>query len=377
MKEDPGNLWKNQQLEERLKDFSSKSNVTKKLKFFNNREYILKETATGFSKQVLPLQQYLSNNNNEGTYREDLKSDLIFKNPLSIELMADSFDLVDFQSFLETKEISPHDYYDYIKDEQNRNWAIQMIREGITLSKQGKDSKALDCYNQAIDVDPNNVDAFVAKGALQCKLENFNDSIKQFNIALGLDPDHPNAKKYLQIAKVKMEDYDEKKRREYDIMQNKVKNNNSKSKGSYNTLSTSIEIPSMSDDDDDVIINDEIQLTQKLRTIMKDIHGKKNNNEKEQQTNKDKSDKKEKRDKKDKHHHKSREKDKKYRNENERKSEKNERRESDKSGRRESDNYERRESDKKEKKDKKDSYKDNSYSSSDNHYERKRKRDDS
>lgn len=31
--------------------------------------------------------------------------------------------------------------------------------------------KALECYNTAIDVDPNNVDAFVAKGALQCKLE--------------------------------------------------------------------------------------------------------------------------------------------------------------------------------------------------------------
>lgn len=60
------------------------------------------------------------------TYLEDLEGDIMFKNPLSVELMADSFDLLDHQSFLDSKEIARHDYYDYIKEEQNRNWAIQM-----------------------------------------------------------------------------------------------------------------------------------------------------------------------------------------------------------------------------------------------------------
>jgi len=410
-------LWKNQKLDVRLRAFSSKPNVIKKLNYFDKKDYSIPENLKGFSKQVLPLQQYLSNNsaifvieksskncqNSPRTYIEDLERDLIFKNPLSVELMADSFDLVDFQSFLESKEINTHDYYDYIKEEQNRNWAIQMIKEGITLSKQGKDSQALECYNQAIEVDPNNVDAFVALGALQCKLENFNDSIKQFNVALTIDPNHPNAKKYLQIAKVKFEDYNEKKRKEHDSIQAKIRNsNNNNSRNNHNLLSTSIEIPSISDEDD-VIINDDIQLTQKLRTMMNDIHDKKWTEKDNYRENKEKSEKKDKKVKKDKKEkHKSRDKDKKNRkdyysdkhekkdkferSENNDKYERNDKNDkyerndkNDKYERNEkNDKYERNDKiDKYERNDNKDKYdyRDSYYSSNDRYNDKKRKRD--
>lgn len=153
-----------------------------------------------------------------------------FNNPLYVELMGKHFNLKHNESFLGKRVIMEHDYYDYIQDEQNRIWAFQMcvalsshlliirVKDGIAFSRQGNAKKAYECYDSAIEVDPTNVEAFVAKGALQCQLEygvamhsfslficrNYEDAMKSFNIALKYDSMHANATKYLQIAIAKV-----------------------------------------------------------------------------------------------------------------------------------------------------------------------------
>jgi len=208
-------------------------------------------------------------------YLEDFQRDPMFNNPLSVEFMTKAFNLDHTLSFLGKKKVYSHDYYDCIQDEQNKNWALKLVKEGIAQSKLGKESKAFELYNSALDADPTIVDAYVAKGALKCKLENFSEAISEFEKALKIDPSHSNAKKYLQIAIVKLDEREKRRIVDQKLLQAKINEQNSKTSTRDSKLGKSVVPERQSISSDDELLSDSVQFTQKLKHMMSDIQLKK------------------------------------------------------------------------------------------------------
>ena len=57
-------------------------------------------------------------------------------------------------------------FYHPIRNRQMKIWARKDVETGISYIKKGKNSEAFSCLDKALKVDPENAEAFVAKGAL-------------------------------------------------------------------------------------------------------------------------------------------------------------------------------------------------------------------
>ena len=53
-----------------------------------------------------------------------------------------------------------------LRKEQASRWAYRSVAKGVALFKKGDYSEAFQCLNQALNVDPTNVEGLVARGAL-------------------------------------------------------------------------------------------------------------------------------------------------------------------------------------------------------------------
>jgi len=155
----------------------------------------------------------------EYDYNKDLRSDNIFHNPYGLDFMRSAFLINEITSFVSDNEhYHISDFYDQIRLQQNRNWAQKEIEEGVKLAKQGHHKEAMGKYQDALDADPQNTDALVARGASFFNVNMIAEAIDSFKQALDIQPRHQNAKKYLDIAssalaaKKKSEEKHEKKR---------------------------------------------------------------------------------------------------------------------------------------------------------------------
>ena len=81
---------------------------------------------------------------------------------------------------------------------QNRTLALQNVQKGISLFKENRSMEAVVYYNKAISIDQQNVDAYVARGALHANEGEFHKAIDDLQLALSLDANHLNAKTYLK-----------------------------------------------------------------------------------------------------------------------------------------------------------------------------------
>lgn len=75
--------------------------------------------------------------------------------------------------------------------------AIRLVAEGIEHFKAGRHTDAFNCLTSALQIDPNNVEGLVARGALYANSGNFEKAISDFETALKLNQNHGNARKYL------------------------------------------------------------------------------------------------------------------------------------------------------------------------------------
>jgi len=110
----------------------------------------------------------------------------------------------------ENNEERNWDYMD-MRKKQNSDWAHEMTYKGVTLAKSNEYEKAIKVYNHAIEIDPNCVDAYVAKGAAYANQEHYMLAIKNFEKALQIDPKCVNAKKYLKATQNRKADEDKAK----------------------------------------------------------------------------------------------------------------------------------------------------------------------
>ncbi|KAJ3389716.1 Tetratricopeptide repeat protein 14 [Lobulomyces angularis] len=141
-----------------------------------------------------------------------------------------------------------------LRKQQNEAWAQETVKEGINLLREGQIEKAIKKYTNAIEISPICADAFVARGAALANLEDYKKAITDFKIALKMNPDHPNAKKYLETTKEKKKLKKQEKKAlmkgdyvmEIDAPTTALnlivsEENNSKNKFKSNSLSTEVE----------------------------------------------------------------------------------------------------------------------------------------
>lgn len=71
------------------------------------------------------------------------------------------------------------------------------MAEGIEHFKEGRHSEAFQCLNKALSMDKHNVEGLVARGALYANSGSFKKAVEDFEMALKLNNNHANARKYL------------------------------------------------------------------------------------------------------------------------------------------------------------------------------------
>mmetsp|Transcript_20044 Transcript_20044/g.27752 ORF Transcript_20044/g.27752 Transcript_20044/m.27752 type:complete len:252 (-) Transcript_20044:80-835(-) len=96
------------------------------------------------------------------------------------------------------------DYSELLRKEVKRAWAQETTRQGINLAKVGKYTEALKCYSQALELDPLHRDTYVARGAAYANQGLLSEACVEFSAALEIDPEDPNAAKYLRATEAKV-----------------------------------------------------------------------------------------------------------------------------------------------------------------------------
>ncbi|KAH8869543.1 Tetratricopeptide repeat protein 14 like [Schistosoma japonicum] len=77
------------------------------------------------------------------------------------------------------------------------NFSMKHVAQGVKYFKESRNTEALQCYNFAIEVEPTNPDAYVARGALIGRKE-ISKAEQLLNRALKLDPDNSEARDALK-----------------------------------------------------------------------------------------------------------------------------------------------------------------------------------
>ncbi|KAH6572161.1 hypothetical protein BASA61_004048 [Batrachochytrium salamandrivorans] len=129
-------------------------------------------------------------------------------NPKLVDLFVNYFGIQDWQSMVLRRNRGPtaNNGVDYqsLQRRQNIDWAITCLHEGTIALHKGDNSTAMKKYNAALDMDPQCVDALVARGGIFLNSGKFTSAMKDLEYALSLDPHHENAIRYLRRVRTAM-----------------------------------------------------------------------------------------------------------------------------------------------------------------------------
>uniref|UniRef100_A0A1A8CQG0 Tetratricopeptide repeat domain 14 n=1 Tax=Nothobranchius kadleci TaxID=1051664 RepID=A0A1A8CQG0_NOTKA len=136
------------------------------------------------------------------TYERILSRCHGYQNPSVVEYLLEKVGISDtrppsMMRGLQCKLFQEDDFASEIRKKQSASWALKCVRAGVDHFKHGRHVDAMNEYNKALDIDPNNVEALVARGALYANKGSIMKAISDFELALKTCPDHRNAKKYL------------------------------------------------------------------------------------------------------------------------------------------------------------------------------------
>ncbi|KAM4695172.1 tetratricopeptide repeat protein 14 [Discoglossus pictus] len=139
---------------------------------------------------------------NLDTYEKFMQHSLAFSNPSTVEsllgkLGIDESNPPSLIRGLQRRNFSDQDYAQYLRKKQSSSWALKCVKLGVDYFKVGRHVDAMNEYNKALEIDANNVEALVARGALYATKGSLNKAIADFEVALENYPTHRNAKKYL------------------------------------------------------------------------------------------------------------------------------------------------------------------------------------
>jgi len=146
-----------------------------------------------------------------GAYLEQLVTEKAFLNPSCVAAMMRAYGIGDedgsrdeYCGLLTDFSCSPGDEYEVLRRQQNKGWALESVKQGIAYAKEGLYEKAMASYGHALEVDPQNADAHVARGAAYANQNLLEAAGHEFDAALKVEPEHPNAAKYREATKAKL-----------------------------------------------------------------------------------------------------------------------------------------------------------------------------
>ncbi|XP_071342482.1 tetratricopeptide repeat protein 14 isoform X2 [Trachinotus anak] len=136
------------------------------------------------------------------TYECILQSCHGYHNPSVVDYLLEKVGISDahppsMMRGLQSKLFQEEDFASAIRKKQSASWALKCVRAGVDHFKHGRHVEAMNEYNKALEIDTNNVEALVARGALYANKGSMVKAISDFELALESCPDHRNAKKYL------------------------------------------------------------------------------------------------------------------------------------------------------------------------------------
>ncbi|KAM3876343.1 tetratricopeptide repeat protein 14 [Diretmus argenteus] len=136
------------------------------------------------------------------TYKRLLRGCHGYHNPSVVEYLLGKVGVSDTQPpslmrGLQSKHFKEEDFASAIRKKQSASWALKCVRAGVDHFKHGRHVEAMNEYSKALEIDTNNVEALVARGALYANKGSIMKAIADFELGLESCPDHRNAKKYL------------------------------------------------------------------------------------------------------------------------------------------------------------------------------------
>ncbi|XP_067272495.1 tetratricopeptide repeat protein 14 isoform X1 [Pseudorasbora parva] len=157
------------------------------------------------SKEDLPLHYIRGEKvamDSSETYEKLLDSALGLSNPLNVDYLLEKLGISGAQTpslmrGLQSKRFKEEDFATTIRKKQSVSWALKCVKTGVDHFKSGRHVDAMNEYNKALEIDTNNVEALVARGALYATKGSLIKAIDDFELALESCPTHRNAKKYL------------------------------------------------------------------------------------------------------------------------------------------------------------------------------------
>uniref|UniRef100_A0A9L0R1B3 Tetratricopeptide repeat domain 14 n=1 Tax=Equus caballus TaxID=9796 RepID=A0A9L0R1B3_HORSE len=173
------------------------------------------------SSEELPLYYRRSvelNSNSLESYENIMESSLGFVNPGVVEFLLgklgiDESNPPSLMRGLQSKNFSEDDFASALRKKQSASWALKCVKIGVDYFKVGRHVDAMNEYNKALEIDKQNVEALVARGALYATKGSLNKAIEDFELALENCPTHRNARKYLCQTLVERGGQLKKKRR--------------------------------------------------------------------------------------------------------------------------------------------------------------------
>ncbi|XP_075124692.1 tetratricopeptide repeat protein 14 isoform X2 [Leptodactylus fuscus] len=140
--------------------------------------------------------------NSNDTYEKVLRQSVAFSNPSTVEFLLSTLGIDESKPpslirGLQRENFCDQDYAPSLRRKQSSSWALKCVKVGVDYFKLGRHVDAMNEYNKALEIDPKNVEALVARGALYATKGSLNKAIDDFEIALENCPTHKNARKYL------------------------------------------------------------------------------------------------------------------------------------------------------------------------------------
>ncbi|TPX39635.1 hypothetical protein SeMB42_g06300 [Synchytrium endobioticum] len=135
------------------------------------------------------------------------QKELDARNPAMLDLflcdtgIAHDMVLIPFVPDVSKHELKNVDYM-ALRAAQNRQWAQETVRIGTGFARDHNDAaNAVKAYARALHIDPQCVDAYIARGTLLANQGALDRAIPDFEAALKMHPDDPTAKRGLQAAR--------------------------------------------------------------------------------------------------------------------------------------------------------------------------------
>jgi len=133
-------------------------------------------------------------------YSVFLEKSVGFINPTNVAHLASELGLDTMGDSL-MKDLSgrfaPEMHVTSLRKEQASKWAFKHVAQGIKFFKSGNNVEAFQCLNQALNIDGENVEGLVARGALYANNGGLDKAVEDFETALKINKQHKNAKKYM------------------------------------------------------------------------------------------------------------------------------------------------------------------------------------